>query len=51
MVRVMHLIAERISRVWNMRMVFEVVTIRNIWVFEIILTGVGNHFGRGILSQ
>ena len=41
----MHLGTQRVRWVRNVRMVLVMVTIRNIGVFEIILTGVRNHFG------
>lgn len=44
--RVMHLVTQWIRWVWDVRMVLEVVTVRNIGVLVIILTGVRNHFRR-----
>lgn len=42
----MHLRRERVTGMRMVRMVLEVMTIRNIGVFEVVLTGVGNHFRR-----
>lgn len=39
------LVAQLIRRVRHVGMVFVVVVVRNIWVLQVILTGVGNHFG------